>query len=127
MAINIQSYVDLATRFIEANLLPDTCNIYPIERTNDGSGGWTEEAGENREYLDDEDIPCRLDPTRQYRDQTVFNQEITVTDYNLNIPRDCPVEVDDEVLHNSIRYVIKKLTDDQSWRSVKRLYVVRVS
>lgn len=126
MPIDIQSYVDSATAFIEANLLPDTCKIYPVVRTPDGSGGWSETAGSYRTYKGSSDIPCRLDPTRQYRDQDIYNQEITVTDYNLNLPKDAPVEVDDEIYHNSNRYTIKKLTSDQSWRSVKRLYVVRV-
>lgn len=122
----IQKYIDQANERIYAYLLPDTCRIYPIERVDDNSGGYDEEPGDLREYNGSIDIPCRLDPTRQYRDQDIFDQEITVTDYFLNVPYDAPIYVDDIVLHNTNTYQIKKLSDDQSWRSVKKAYVVSV-
>lgn len=126
MALVIQDYIDGANTFIYAYLLPDTCRIYPTTRVDDGSGGWSETPGALRTYLGSTDIPCRLDPTRQYRDQDIFDQEITVSDYNLNIPIGAPLVVDDIVLIGTQLYQVKKLTDNQSWNSVKRAYVVNV-
>lgn len=126
MALVVQDYIDVANEFIYAYLLPDVCQIYPLVRVDDGSGGYTEAPGDLREYEDSDEIPCRLDPTRQYRDQDIFDQEITVTDYFLNVPEDVPIFVDDIVLHNTVLYQIKKLSDDHSWRSVKKAYVVSV-
>lgn len=122
----IQTYIDQANIRIYQYLLPDTCMIYPLTRVDDGSGGYTEAPGSLRSYNSSTDIPCRLDPTRQYRDQDIFDQEITVTDYFLNVPKDAPIFVDDIVVHMTNVYQIKKLTDDQSWRSVKKAYVVSV-
>lgn len=126
MPIDVNPSLSLLRTFIIDNLLPDTCKLYPFTRSVDASGDYTETRGTARTYGSSTDIPCRLDPTRQYRDQAIYDQEITVTDYFLNLPYDCTVHVDDEVVHNSIVYQIKKLNDDHSWKGVKIAYVTSV-
>lgn len=123
---NIQSYVDLARSRINAYLLPDTCNIYPVTRTKDGSGGWLEVPGTCRQYNSSNDVPCRLDPTRQYLNLEIFNQEVTVDDFILKVPFDASIEVDDNILHQGIIYQIRKLSGTHSWNSVKIALVVSV-
>jgi hypothetical protein len=90
------------------------------------SGSWGNTRGSARQYNSSTSIPCRLDPTRQYRDQAIYGQEITVTDYFLNLPYDVSIAVDDEVVHGGITYQIKKLNDDHTLKGVKIAYVVSV-
>lgn len=124
--INLTPYLTIARSFIIQNLLPDTCTIYPMSNTGTSSGSWGNIRGSARTYGGNAAIPCRLDPTRQYRDQAIFDQEITVTDYFLNLPYDCTIQIDDEVVHNGITYQIKKLNDDHTLNGVKIAYVVSV-
>ena len=126
MAINVQSYIDFATAFILENLLPDTCQVYPTVRTNDGSGGYTEAQGAFRTYKTLSLIPCRFNRTRQYRDATPLMEESTITDYYIDLPTDFVCQVDDTILHGGQVYQIRKLSDDSSWRSTKQAYVVSV-
>lgn len=124
--IDLNPIIGIARSFITSNLLPDTCTIYPMTKTGTSSGSWGNTRGTARTYNGNTAIPCRLDPTKQYRDQAIFDQEITVTDYFLNLPYDCAVGIDDEVVHGGITYQIKKLNDDQTLRGVKIAYVVSV-
>lgn len=123
---NPQKYVDLANIRIFNYLLPDTCNIQPVVRTADGSGGYGETPGDLRTYRNSTAIPCRLDPAKQYKDADIYTEEVTITTYTLNIPYDCDCEIDDIVTHNAFPYTIKQLTDDNSFRSVKKLFLVAV-
>jgi hypothetical protein len=92
----------------------------------DGSGGWLETDGDFRQYNSSDDVPCRLDPTRQYLNLEVFNQEATVNDFILKVPYDADIEVDDNVLHKGVLYQIRKLSATHSWNSVKIALVVSV-
>lgn len=127
MAIpDVQSYIDLAQDRIYDYLLPDICTITPFVREVDESGGYSETDGTPREFNSSSNIPCRLEQTRQYRDQDIIGQEITVTDYNIYLPNGTGIEVDDKVVHNGITYSIKKLNDDASFRAVTSAYIVSV-
>lgn len=120
---NLQQYVDLARSRVISDLLPDVCSIMNRSRVNDGTGHYniTEVA---RLYNSSENVPCRIDPTKQYRDQDVADQELTVTDYYFSLPYDVTIEVDDIIVYHTNRYQIKKLSDDHSWKAVKRAFVV---
>lgn len=120
---NLDYYADLVRPLIIENLLPDTCTIYTRERINDGTGHYS--ISETVLYYKNSiSVPCRIDPTRQYRDQDVADQELNVTDYYFSLPYDLEIAVDNVIVFGGIRYQIKKLSDAHSWKAVKRAFVV---
>lgn len=123
MLYNLQQYVDIARERVLSDLLPDVCSIYTRTRVNDGSGHY-DIAEVITEYNSSTSIPCRIDPTKQYRDQDVLDQELNVTDYYFSLPFDVTIGVDDIIVHNTLRYQIKKLSDNHSWKAVKRAFVI---
>lgn len=121
---NLQQYVDIARSIILSDLLPDTCTIASRTRTKDNTGHYSVSEDSPRTYNSSTSIPCRIDPTKQYRDQDVYDQEITLTDYYFSLPFDVTIEVDDIITHSGLKYQIKKLSDDHSWKAVKRAFVI---
>lgn len=123
---NIQDFIEVATGYVLVNLLQDECQVYPMTRTNDGSGGYTETRGAYRTYLNSDIIPCRFNQTRQYRDAAPFLEETTITDYYMDMPTNFELSIDDRIEHGGLTYEIRKLSDDSTWRTTKRAYVVSV-
>lgn len=124
MIPDVTAYFDIARDYVDSVLLTDTCKIYPITYTNDGAGSMIETKGSYRTYNSLEDIPCRLDQQRQYRESQVFLQEITPTNYYLSLPYDVPIEVNDRIEHGGLTYEIRQLFDDSTWKAVKKAFVV---
>ena len=108
------------------DLLPDTCQIKPYVRVIDPAGGFSETFGTPLQYNGGSNIPCRLDPTRQYRSEDLFGQEAIVNDFTLTIPFDAPIEPDHKVFIGTQQYDIRKLSEAHSWNVVKRALVTQV-
>lgn len=125
-AINVQPILDLTRDFITENLLQDTCSVYYTPFVEDDSGGYNPGTPVYRTYNNSVLIPCRVDPTRQYRELDIYTQEITVTDYFINFPYDFVMAVNDIVVHGGIEYQVRKLSDDATWKAVKKAYIVSV-
>ena len=123
---DVTDFFDVARDYVDAYLLTDTCQIYPITYTNDGSGSSVVARGSARQYNNSTNIPCRLDQTRQFRETNLFLQETTPTNYYMSLPYDVTIEVNDEIVHNGITYQIRELYDDSTWKAVKKAFVVSV-
>lgn len=108
------------------DLMPDTYNLQQPVRTVDDAGGWIDDIV-LVEYNDSVDIPCRIDPTRQYRQGDVFEQEIVISDFIITVPYDAPLVEDHIIECNETEYEIKKLMDTHSWNAVKRAFIVKLN
>lgn len=105
--------------------MPDTCRVgYPV-RTMQDSGGWVD-TYTYYTYEGSDLIPCRLDPTRHYRKEDIFEQEVIPNEYMLNVPYDVRFNAGDRVEFGTLRYEIRKVIDEQSWRVVNRYLVVEL-
>lgn len=107
-------------------ILPDTCTIYPLERTVTASGSYSEERGTPLTYNGSSDIPCRLDVSKHYRSEAVFGQEAVVNDFELHVPWDAPIYADHTIEHEGEAYEVRKLLDTNSFRVTKVALVSRV-
>lgn len=94
--------------------LPDVCHIAPFARTTDAAGGWGEALGDYLEYNGSSDIPCRLDPTRHYRKEDIYGQELIVNEYTMWLPLDVPVQPDMWIEKDGTRFEVRKLLNRQS-------------
>ncbi len=108
-------------------LMPDTCHVLETMHTIDEAGGWTNDEQVPVDYNGSPDIPCRVDPTRQYRQGDVFEQEVVISDFIITVPFDAPMLADYIIHVGDIDYEVKKLMDSHSWRVTKRAFVVRLN
>lgn len=108
-------------------LMPDICHVLEPVRTIDDAGGWVEGEPIPVDYNGSVDIPCRVDPTRQYRQGDVFEQEVVISDFLITVPYDAPLHSDYIIHVGDIDYEVKKLMDSHSWNVTKRVFVVRLN
>lgn len=100
-----------------SDMLPDTFRAAPFVRSTDAAGGWSEANGDWLTYNGSIEIPCRLDPTRHYRKEDIFGQELIVNEYTLWFPHDVPLKPDMWIEKDGTRFEVRKLLDKAS-RSV---------
>jgi hypothetical protein len=110
---------------VESEFLPDVCHIAPFARTTDAAGGWGEGLGDYLTYGGSPDIPCRLDPTRHYRKEDIFGQELIVNEYTMWLPHTVPVKPDMMIEKDGTRFEVRKLLNRQS-RSVLQSVLLAV-
>lgn len=124
---SIETHVDYVRGYVSDNFLPDTCNIYPFVTVPDGSGGYAEELGEARTYAGFEDIPCRVDPVRLYKNEEVFDQDTVITEYIIALPFDVEINQGDRVVYKERNLEMVRAIDLHSWNIVKRIHVSDLS
>jgi len=107
-------------------LLPDTCGVYHQVRVVDAAGNVGEPVPEFIEYEGSEDIPCRFDPTRQYRTSDVFGQETLLDDFMVSLPYGVVPGVDYRIVKNGTEFEVRKVLAYQSWGVVSRVMVTNV-
>lgn len=107
--------------------LPDTCQVLAPNHGTDDNGQWTD-GHVAIEYNGSTSIPCRFDPTRQYRAADVFGQEGILGDYTVTLPADLGTEltVDYRLLKDGSYFEVKKLMQDDSWAVSTRLMATKV-
>ena len=113
--------VNLLGDIAEVNLLPSVCNILPQVGTDVtiDKGIVRQTEATYREYNGSVDIPCRLDPSRAYRQANYEHDVATVFEYNLELPIGVDVEPTDKVIVGGKEFNIAKLTDVESYSITK--------
>lgn len=111
---------------VVANLLPDTCGVYYQVRTIDDAGNAGEPVPVFLTYNGSEDIPCRFDPTRQYRTSDVFGQETLLDDFMVSLPREIRPGVDYRIVKDGVEFEVRKVLAYQSWGVVSRVMVTNI-
>lgn len=76
---------------------PDTYRIYPLVRVIDEAGQFTETWGAPHTYNGLADIPCRLDEARRYQDVDIYDQEAIFNAYEMFVPFDAPLHIDERI------------------------------
>lgn len=108
-----------------AGMLPDTCTLEVFgATTRDATGayteGWTTVAS---------NVPCRLDPIPQ-RSVTGMElaaaKEVVQSLFQLTVPYNTAITVDQRVVIDSVAYQIKTLHAVHSWNVDKRATVTRI-
>lgn len=122
----LASKLGLMTDIITDNFLPDTCKILPQEGEDVTivKGILQQSPPSYREYNDSTDIPCRVDPSRAYR-QANYDMDIAVVfEYLLELPLGVEVETSDKVFINDREFNIVKLTDVESYAATKQALIL---
>jgi hypothetical protein len=123
--VKILSDTALSTfrNYVNANLLPDTCNILEEQRTSDGMGGWSTAWGTAGTA-----VLCRVDPYTADldRDGGRSLREGGATYFILTLPHDQSVAQANQIEYDGTRYEIMRLFGEHSRRAVKRLVISRI-
>lgn len=108
--------------------LPDICLVLAPNHQPDDAGAWSDNNRRAIYYNSSTDIPCRFDPTRQYRSSDVFGQEAILGDYTVTLPYGLAEEitVDFRLSKNGEEFEVKKVMQDESWAVSTRLLVTKV-
>lgn len=85
------------------NLLPDTCNILTVTRTEDGEGGWSESWG-----TASTGVNCRLDGLSG-RENIAGAAVQPFHSYVLTLPWDTTITTDYRVEYGTVTYEVKSV------------------
>jgi hypothetical protein len=108
-------------------LLPDRAEIIPPDRrVQTPSGSYTEVASPPMVYQGKPYVPVRLDISKHYRSEDVFDQEAIVNDFELHLPFDAPILADHKIVIRGDTYEVRKLLDTNTWAITKVALVNRV-
>lgn len=107
-------------------LLPDICQIYTLRQTVDEAGMVGVPERIPALYKGSSDIPCRLDASTHYRQVDVFDQDVTMHEYVLSLPRDLDITNGQVVEQDGVAYEIRKISNAQSWDVVTLVLLVRM-
>lgn len=117
------------------SFLPQIARVFAPERIVNSSGIWSDDFQSapviyNGKYALagalQGDIPCRLDPTRLYRDANRFGQEVIVNEFTIYFPYDFTIIADYTIVLDGGKYEVRKIIDDQGWGITKYALVVRI-
>ena len=97
-----------------SQLLPDTCQVITVTNTPDGQGGQTQTFGTASA------VAFRLDMTSG-REQVTGAALQPFTAYKGSLPYDTTVASGNLILHNSVRYAVTSVNNNQSWIAVRRV------
>lgn len=111
---------------VTENLLPDTCNIFYQTRVIDDAGNAGAPTAVYLSYNGSQNIPCRFDPTRQYRTSDVFGQETLLDDFMVTLPYNIIPAVDYRVIKNGEEFEVRKVLSHHSWNVSSRIMVTKV-
>ena len=100
---------------IEADLLPDTCNILTVTKTPDSQGGVTESWGTTYAA-----VPFRLD-MKQGREMISGGALQPFTMYVGSLPFDAIITTANRIEHSDVTYAVTSVNNNQSWNVVKRV------
>lgn len=111
---------------IETALLPQQCQIFPPKRTITASGNKKEGLGDALVWRGKTYIPCRLDTSRHYRQGEIFQQEITLSEFELILPADAPIRADHKVLVDEQYYEVRKLMTGEGYETTRSALLSRI-
>jgi len=100
---------------IEADLLPDTCDILTVTETADGQGGVTKSWG--TAYSN---VAFRLD-MKQGREMVAGGALQPFTMYTGSLPYDATITTADRILYEGGTYAVTSVNTNQSWNVVRRV------
>jgi len=128
MPVALGDYTHLPQRrkLVLDSVLPDTCHIAPFARATDAAGGWSESVGVYLEFNGSTDIPCRLDPTRHYRKEDIYGQELVVSEYTMWLPYEVAVLPDMHIEKDGARFEVRKLLNKQSNSVVQQVLLAEM-
>jgi len=129
-ALNTQKHVQRGREQIIAKMLPDFCNLYPLEGENtiiDGAGIITQIPSPPRQWRGSINIPCRADVSRSFKNDGMKFQTAVVDEYNLELPYDVEVEEEDIVMINGVRFEIRKLKNLSNWELTREAIIIAIS
>ena len=95
---------------IEPIFMPSVCYIKRTVESISDSGA-TEKAMVNVLYRGARFIPCRIDPSRYYRQPRAFGQEFLVSDFEIHFPFDVDITIDDVIIIDDIEHQVRKFNN----------------
>ncbi len=109
-------------RVIADDFFPDTCTIQ-TPTTSVGAMGGIADSYANTYTA----VPCRLDP-QGVGGETVVNEALEgKSSWMLNIPYDQAIDIAYRVIHDSVEYEIVRVSDTQSYKTIRRALLARVN
>jgi len=116
-----------AMRLVSDDFLPDTCSIWTLDSTDpvDAMGAPDLSAAQFTETYTF--VPCRIDPTSGDEDLRGNDTPETVSRWMLNIPYTQAITVEDQVVHDSKTYEVEAVIDTQSYKTIRRAQLRRLS
>lgn len=109
-----------------ASLLPDVCQVYPLERVPTGRGTSTVQRGTPLDYFGSTDIPCRMDASKHFSYDELMGQETTVNEYIIHFPADFEIFANHEIDINGRTYEIRKMLDQVSNQVTKEVQIAEL-
>lgn len=103
-------------------MLPDTAVIEAYTRASDGAGGWSETWAP----VTGGTVAARLDPLTTRNSQAIESgQEVLVSQRQLTLPYDAPIDDESRVVIHGETYDVVTLDEDHSWRVSRRAVVTK--
>jgi hypothetical protein len=119
-ALTAQELTDM--RLVADDFFPDTCTIQTPTSTVGAMGGIANSYANT--YTD---VACRLDP-RGVGGETIVNDALEgKSSWMLNIPYDQDINITYRVVHDSVEYEIARVSDTQSYKTIRRALLTRVN
>lgn len=109
--------------------LVDTCTVYPDVGDNfvvDIDGIAAYDAKVAREYEGSNVIPCRADPVKAFRPDTLSGQPTQVDEIDLHLPIDMLVEETDTVVLKGFTYKIRQLINSSAMATTQVAKIMRL-
>jgi hypothetical protein len=124
MPTNLLSDAQLARMRADVlRTLPGTAVIQAVTTSPDGAGGfietWAAVAGGA--------VPCRVDPINLHSQiERAGGAEAVTIEYTITLPDDAPAAPGNRLVTGGQTYEIRRITDEHSWRIVKRCDTARI-
>lgn len=106
-------------KYMQGELMPDTCSLRTVTLSSDGSGGWTEGTS------DTANVPCRL-MMSSGRESVQASQVTAERSYILTIPSTYTLTPRMRVVKAGVAYEIISVNDGASFVTALRATCVRV-
>ncbi len=118
--LSAQELTDM--RAIADDFFPDTCTIQTPTASVGAMGGIADSYANT--YTD---VACRLDP-QGVGGEAVVNEALEgESSWMLNIAYDQDIDITYRVIHDSVEYEIVRVSDTQSYRTIRRASLTRVN
>jgi hypothetical protein len=118
--LTAQELTDMRT--IADDFFPDTCTIQTPTGSTGAMGGIANSYANT--YTD---VSCRLDP-QGVGGETIVNEALEgKSAWMLNIPYDQDIDITYRVVHDSKEYEVVRVSDTQSYKTIRRALLTRVN
>lgn len=128
--LNFQKHIDRGREQLIDELLPDTCELYPVAGTGvtiSGAGVLSQTPASARVWRGTTSIPCRADVARSFKNESTKHQTVVVDEFNLELPFDVAVEESDNVVIGGKRFEIRKLKALSEWDFTREALIMAIS